>query len=274
MAVVQCLLGRGNLWWVLGLPLSALAGCAGVTATPLNPDGTAKAGKEGVRYYMPAPYLLVAELPPVNSTSSSPRAPTNPFPGDAGAAAGVAPAPTPDTKKDVKPDASSASSAAPTSDTSFQGNTPQYMIKLVYLPDMSKPMALSAHNGLTGTASMKPTLQDGWMLTSLDASSDSKFSETLSALASLVGSSASLAGTGGASAATMKAPGGPPGTAARQNVADLSPFFVKGKHILKPGLYKFVYDEQGELQDLRPVVFFTGLGTVKALSYAIETRGK
>ena len=38
--------------------------------TPLNPDGTAAAGKkEGMRYLMPAPYLLVTSMPAVPSST-------------------------------------------------------------------------------------------------------------------------------------------------------------------------------------------------------------
>src|SRR5712691_6502600 len=59
---------------IVGLMFIAIRdGCEGVKVTPLNPDGTAAAGaKEGIRYYMPAPYLLVARMPPLPSPSCTP----------------------------------------------------------------------------------------------------------------------------------------------------------------------------------------------------------
>ena len=101
---------------------------------------------------------------------------------------------------------------------------------------------------------MKPALQDGWMLTSLDASADSKTAETLTAIASLV-SSASTAGAGAAVKGNkfkmneQELNGGP------ENPPDFS------KQILKPGLYKFVYDESsGRLTGLRCITEFTNTG--------------
>jgi hypothetical protein len=136
------------------------------------------------------------------------------------------------------------------------------MLKLVYLPDQTKPMAMSVRTGLFGTASMKPALQDGWMLTSLDASADSKTAETLTAIASLMSS----VSTGGASAA---AKGGKSTVTATSNEAqtieDIS------RQILKPGLYKFVYNTNGELTGLRPVTYFTNTG-VESVTQATASR--
>jgi hypothetical protein len=154
---------------------------------------------------------------------------------------------------------------APATDTSFGGSTPQYIIRLVYLPDMSKPMAMSEHTGLFGTAEMKPSLQDGWMLTSLDATADSKTAETLTAIASLVSAAASpLTGATQAAATAAKGmakPGGNPKGQGNNQPQDLRNFFDVNGSILRPGLYKFTYDADGNLTGLDPVVFFTGYGT-------------
>lgn len=58
--------------------------------------------------------------------------------------------------------------------------------KLVMLPDKSEEYAINMSSGLWGSASAKPTLQDGWNLTALDASADSKTSDTLNAFAAVL----------------------------------------------------------------------------------------
>jgi len=265
---------------IVGLTFIAmLSGCAGVRVTPLNPDGSAAVGeKEGMRYYMPAPYLLVTSMPAVPSSTppthrldsgdSSPESAQSASPAATQStqspspeASGVAPprkkpnpsAPRDGDKTDGETSSTAPAGGAPSTNTSFLASTPQYMLKLVYLPDKTKPMAMSVRTGLFGTASMKPALQDRWMLTSLDASADSKAAETLTAIASLV-SSATTAGAGGAlkSAMATKANG--------QNLAPpVPPDF--SKQILKPGLYKFVYDESsGRLTGLRCITEFTNEG--------------
>jgi hypothetical protein len=61
---------------------------------------------------------------------------------------------------------------------------------IVYLPDPRQQfiMQVSPLDGSLGigTASMKPTLQDGWNLTALEATVDTKVPETLTAIAGLV----------------------------------------------------------------------------------------
>lgn len=237
---------------IVGLTFIAmLGGCAGVRVTPLNPDGTPTAGaKEGMRYYMPAPYLLVARMPPI--PSSEPAGPKKD------------PNPSDKEKKDSEVSSTAPAGGAPSSNTSFLASTPQYMLKLVYLPDKTKPMAMSVRTGLFGAASMKPALQDGWMLTSLDASADSKTAETLTAIASLMSSAA----TGGAGAA---AKGGKPALTG-QNLAETVKDF--SDKILKPGLYKFVYDDaSGQLIGLHAVTYFTDNGVVPE-AYVHRTSGK
>jgi hypothetical protein len=282
----------------IALPLLAgmtciLAGCAGISVTQLDPatDKPKHGAAEGVRYYLPAPYLLVAELPPTPMADSNTNddgggvrkpAPGSPPPdmsGDHNApdTSGTNSTPQPgggaNTNQTGNPTSPKGSdptqgtaSPAPVTDTSFGGTTPQYVIKLVYLPDMSKPMAMSEHAGF-GTAEMKPSLQDGWMLTSLDASADSKTAETLTALASLVSSSVSplAAGAKAATSTGTPKPGGGPSTKNKQPQG-LSNLFTRQGTILRPGLYRFVYDETtGELTDLKAVVYFSGYGTTHTI---------
>jgi hypothetical protein len=128
-------------------------------------------------------------------------------------------------------------------------------MKIVYLPDLSRPMAMKQSVGLFGTAEMKPVLQDGWMLTSLDASADSKVSETLSALASIAGTAMGTS-TGTKAKGVVSPPGGGPAS-----LTDLSSLYERDKAILRPGLYRFVYSD-GVLTGIAPVAFFTGTGVV------------
>jgi hypothetical protein len=78
------------------------------------------------------------------------------------------------------------------------------MVRLIYLPDYTHPMAINENPGLFGLASMKPTLQDGWMLTSLEGSGDSKTAETIGAVAQLIGSVEGGPAVAGAKAGATK----------------------------------------------------------------------
>lgn len=214
--------------------LLTLTGCAKVQVQPLKADGTRSGAVPGVRYYLPMPYLLVTELPVAETAPALPPAKAQPAPGGAPA-------------KEDAPDpggSPTATSPAGASNTSFSAATPQYVLKLIYLPDLEHPMALTASSGF-GTAQMTPTLQDGWMLTSLSASSDSKVAETLTALGS------ALTGLKGP-AAGAKAPGGGP-----------DPY--QGTHCLAPGLYRFAFDPlTGKFQGLQTVDTFVSGRVVPA----------
>jgi hypothetical protein len=72
----------------------------------------------------------------------------------------------------------------------------QYSMKLVYLPDFDQPMAIQVQAGLFGTASLTPSLQDGWMLSSLSGNVDSggaNAMQTLQSVLSAVGGGPSTA---------------------------------------------------------------------------------
>jgi hypothetical protein len=257
--------------------IASLGACAGVRVTPLNPDGTVAAGaKEGMRYYMPAPYLLVARIP-----LPPPASPTSRESNDTQDASNNGPKSkdAKDNKKDEEQGSSSAPiGGAPSTNTSFLASTPLYVLKLVYLPDKTQPMAMSVRTGLFGTASMKPGLQDGWMLTSLDASADSKTAETLTAIASLV-SSAATAGAGAPVTKSLAAGGKirtetttfKDGQVIEKRITEKIPDF--SDQILKPGLYKFVYDSSGQLIGLHAVTYFTDKGVLPA-AYVHTISGK
>lgn len=238
-----------------------LTGCASISVQHLDPTGATSEGAPGIRYYLPRPYLLVTLLP-ADSTSANgattvetqtppvipPTQPAHPAPAaPARPAIHRNPAPSGGGQNPGQPSGSDgsqttaptmAASGSPTTDTSFSASTSQYSIKLVYLPDLHNPMALTMSAGLFGSMSAQPTLQDGWMLTSLQGSADN--SQVMSAAISALASGASKSGT------TGKAPNPSGG-----NGAAVPNSSVLTDQMLAPGLYSFQYDESsGELKGL------------------------
>jgi hypothetical protein len=161
----------------------SMAGC-GISVIPLKADGQKSGEVEGVRYYLPKPYLLVVRVPKDAESGEEMK-----VDGD------KKPKPQ-DKEKPEKPDGDPGGTSGG-GNTSFQKDTKTYSVKLIYLPDYCHPMAIQQNTWLWGSSQMKPTLQDGWMLTSLDAASDSKTAETITAMAALV-SAVKGAGSGGA----------------------------------------------------------------------------
>ena len=98
---------------------------------------------------------------------------------------------------------------------------------------------------------MKPVLQDGWMLTSLDASADSKVADTLSAIGSIVSGI-----KGGGAAASGTSAGGGAGEPQKALMGQLTGQEPPKLPVLPPGLYEFVYDEQGNFERFRAVAYF------------------
>lgn len=101
---------------------------------------------------------------------------------------------------------------------------------LVMLPDKSEEYAITMNTGLWGTASAKPTLQDGWNLTGLDASADSKTAEVLGSIASILTAGAKINSLG---------------------VARQSP-----SHTCAQGLYRVEFDQYGRVSGLTRVSAF------------------
>lgn len=305
-----------------------ITGCAGITVQQLTVDGSAASGVEGMRYYMPRPYLLVTAVPATAkvagaaTTTDGPQAPVDvpppekqkkpiqpmppkkePYTGQPippppppvampniggrhrlqGPTAGAPPAeekkekkdaPAPEKDTDTKPDAAAAAGgAASTGETSYQHQGAQYQVKLIYLPDLSKPMAITQSSGLFGTVSVQPTLVNGWMLTSLQASADNKTAETLQAVAALV--TAQKGPAVAAAGAAAKTAGGP-----LDQQAPVPPQDLAGNWLLEPGLYAFDYDTRlGSLTRVCQVTSFAAIRSthvercsqpVAPLSKAIE----
>jgi hypothetical protein len=234
---------------------TALSACAQVTAVQLQPGTlTARPGApSGFVYYMPRPYLLVTALPTGGSAASQP---TGTFPGTRGSQGGQSSSPQPQDFQAPAPGADeggggdAAKTPPPSTNTSFQASNDRYMLKLIYLPDLSRPMAVRVSSGLFGSASAQLSLQDGWMLTSASGESDSKASETLTALAALITATARPAAGGGA-------PGGAPGAGPDRSPAPM--------RVLAPGLYAFDYEaETGRLRGLCRLTDFGPAGAMAA----------
>ncbi len=72
---------------------------------------------------------------------------------------------------------------------------------VVWMPDLSQEYIIRARPGL-GSVAFNPTLENGWNLTGLNASADSKTAELLTALAGFMPKA--LTGAGGPGAARFK----------------------------------------------------------------------
>ena len=179
--------------------------------------------------------LLVMRVPASNTGNQNPNlGGQNPPPAHIGAppAGAMPPAPPNGT---TTPNGSNGPSTptgqSPTTDTSYQAVSDQYVAKLIYLPDMSHAMAISESPGLFGTVTMGATLQDGWLLTSLQGNSNQQVAETISAIASLAGAFVG-GGAPKAGAAAAARPGALPGPPTAVPSAP---------QLLSAGLYEFRY---------------------------------
>ena len=74
-------------------------------------------------------------------------------------------------------------------------------ISMEYLPDFSEEYSLKVRPGL-GTATVNIGLEDGWNLTTIDQTLDSKFSENVGAITELAKAAASFGATAGEGAAS------------------------------------------------------------------------
>lgn len=270
---------------------ASIYGCASITAIPLKPDGSKQDNVvDGIRYYLPKPYLLVTELPEEPQSQQSQASGTTPTGGGSGNGANASQSQGSNSGQGSG-SSTSPSSAAPSSgtqDTSFSASTTSYSLKLIYLPDMAHPMALQSSSGLFGTVSVGPSLQDGWMLTSVNGSVDSGASATLSALASIISAKASPSG-GGTTGTQSKTGGGAPVSAASLTTAGFTPAQAAlltqmlnsakpatqaaswGPGVLRPGLYEFRFDGNGAFQGFFPVALFCGSGVIQP---SVDTNDK
>ncbi|MDY0746443.1 hypothetical protein SNE35_18165 [Paucibacter sp. R3-3] len=195
----------------------------------------------------PKPAATPAQQHPAGAAKGQNKPAATPAPAPAPAAADKPnPVAKDDSGGDKGGDSSSASptmAASASTDASYQHSFNQYQVKLVYLPDLSRPMAITVSAGI-GTVSLQPTLVDGWMLTSLQGSADSKVSEVLGSVAALV-----TAQKGPATAAAGAAKGGD-GKAGAAPPPKLP--------LLGPGLYSLEYNKSGVLTEVCAVTLFDG----------------
>jgi hypothetical protein len=99
----------------------------------------------------------------------------------------------------------------------------QCIPSITYLPDLNQEYLIVPHPGF-GLVTMKPTLQNGWNLTAIDSTVDSKAADVLNGIGGIIGKVA-------------------PGGMVR---------LTKSEKALGPGLYRFVYTN-GEITDLTPI---------------------
>jgi hypothetical protein len=177
---------------------ASVAACASISAVQLDPNTYKKKDQvsEGILYYMPKPHLLVAMGPPLEKRSvltpseqaelSRILAKARATRGDSTARSNALSAVEKATligsvlKASEKGDeggggeAPGAATQSPTSaDTAtFSVGAGQYLVKLIYLPDCDRPMALKMEPGLFGKIDAQPRLENGWMLTALDGKVD------------------------------------------------------------------------------------------------------
>jgi hypothetical protein len=243
------------LLWRFGtslLGLLLLTACASVSIEPLDASGNVDYTKApGLRYYMPKPYLLVTVIPGDKPTVDPHHARIR---NDAPSAVRPEAGTPPDNNNgnnngDGTPKPAQTGSPSSNSDLSYQIGNTTYLLKLVYLPDMSKTMAINITPSILGTSSMQPTLADGWMLTSLQASADNtKALDDMTTLASAI-----LGGGAKTASPTNSNPVKPKLTASDGPPNELPP-------ALSPGLYEFIYYPNGVLQGLCAISAFSTNG--------------
>jgi hypothetical protein len=147
----------------------ALGGCTSVRVVRVDPakvhgpymEGN-KAQTSGVLFYRPRAYLMVTQGP---ASKEQPADKPSILPG-AGAAPAT-PLPPPGTGTVDKPAGAGALN-----------------VEIIWLPDYSQEYEIQVHPGL-GSVTMNPTLKDGWNLTGLSATVDSKTAELITAATGL-----------------------------------------------------------------------------------------
>lgn len=93
--------------------------------------------------------------------------------------------------------------------------------EIIVLPDMSEEYRMIPHAGM-GSIDFGPTLTNGWNLTSLNSKVDTQTDENITAISGLISTLASTALLG------------------------MSPEKGETRPIIGPGLYRFLYDDQGK----------------------------
>jgi hypothetical protein len=135
--------------------------------------------QEGLRFYRPAPYLVVTNMGFSALTSAQ--------------AATVVPAPA-SGKKDTPKNGGAATKGTenqpPSSDNNVLGTV---TATLIWLPEPKESYAITLKGGWFGTFNGSVNLTDGWMLTGINQAADAKVAESLTALSGLATGLASSA---------------------------------------------------------------------------------
>jgi hypothetical protein len=180
---------------------------------------------KGFRFNRPKPYLYIG---PVAQPAGNQQGGTQNQPGSA------QPAPAPDAKGKTTP-------SAPLTGT-LNDNLIKVGIELKYLPDYNEEYSVRLKPGL-GTGTLSFTLEEGWKLTSVNMSSDSKIPELISSFANLIGA---VRGTGAGGGGTTATPG-PKGKLAVEGGGDTMSIIVDTRPDVPLGFYEAIIatDPQG-----------------------------
>jgi hypothetical protein len=146
----------GRIFAVTVLVSGAVGGCVSVRVVRVDPakvhgpdvEGS-KTQTSGVLFYRPRPYLMVTQGP---------------------------------ASKEQPADKPSVPPGAGTADKPALGGA--LNVEIIWLPDYSQEYEIQVHPGL-GSVTMNPTLKDGWNLTGLSATADSKTAELITAATGL-----------------------------------------------------------------------------------------
>lgn len=95
-------------------------------------------------------------------------------------------------------------------------------LRIIYLPDPSQEYAIRVTPGF-GSITANVTLENGWNLIGINRTIDTKVSETITAIGELVPKLPSV----------LKAVG----------------------ETLDPGLYRIIFDDKGDISDLKPILW-------------------
>jgi len=160
---------RGFTLWTCGVVgLSVLLFLTACTSTVTAKRG----GDEGIPYYLPKPYLLVAK----NISLLQSKTTTT----------------VTQVKEDKKETVTTVTTAEPVSPGVKEG-ADSLSFQIIYLPDLMQKHGVHIQTG-TGTLETTITLVDGWKLTGVNLKSDAKTAETIQAIGSLLESVSSAFG--------------------------------------------------------------------------------
>lgn len=133
-----------------------ISGCASITASR---------GDEGIPYYLPKPYLLIAKNIALGQTKVTTE--------------------VNEVKEDKKITTITKTSTEPVFQK-IQEKGDLLSFQIIYLPDLTEKHSLKIQSG-TGTLDTNITLVDGWKFTGINLKVDAKTSEIIQAIGSVIG---------------------------------------------------------------------------------------